>query len=594
MTLLLGAYTWEPSGEAAALAERLARQAAGPGEPQPRLVARTPRLACYAVERPDSASRAETWTGADGSVCVVAGRLLGADAAPRERLRPALEADPASAVGLDGCWIALSERPDGSALRFLSDPLGVAWLYLARHARGCLFSGDYAALLRALPEPPEVDEETALVTLALGYAPDERTCSRGVEMLPPGSLVEVSAGGTRTRATIAPSYGDGLAGLAEREKRDRLDAVLHEGLEAWCAGAPEPIVLSVSGGSDSRFALAHLLRSGRPFSCVTFGHPRSPDVRSARSVLRRAGLETSLYYDGDATSWDSWTRVIERLGTTGGFQWSGWADAWLAFVRTKGRAAILGYLGDAFSGKHLVDRPEHRGDWVENWISWSLDEGWSGSPYLTQETQRTLLASVRARIRAMAEGLAVAAPHQRALHLDLIGRQRRHVAAQPNLMARVVDSLPFFYTRAQSEFWTNLPYDDLRGQRLYLDYAAERFPRLFPPPRRPSLVERAVGVATNVAAARDPRLRRWLAPPEIDLARHVVDQRAGILRLLDGAAPMIDRWFDRTSLRRAVEGFPDGSPIGAGQVLRLANLLLVLQAGRASGAPPDREEGERR
>ena len=82
MTLLLGAYTWEPSGEAAALAERLARHATGPGEPTPRLVVQTQRLACYAVERSGSASRAETWTGADGSVCVVAGRMLGAGGAP--------------------------------------------------------------------------------------------------------------------------------------------------------------------------------------------------------------------------------------------------------------------------------------------------------------------------------------------------------------------------------------------------------------------------------------------------------------------------------------------------------------------------------
>ncbi|HEY7727227.1 MAG TPA: hypothetical protein VID50_02115 [Candidatus Eisenbacteria bacterium] len=586
MITLAGAFTWSRPDAGAGLAERLARRACRLPALAHRCVVRTPHLVCFAIERPGSAGRIETWRGEDGSTCLVGGRVLGAGGSLRSVFRPALEEEPGRAVDADGLWLALAVRAGGAGLRLQSDPLGVAWLYLARWEGGCLFSGDYGALLRTIPDTPQLDEETALVTLALSYAPDARTCARGVEMLPGGTLVEVSQRGTSILSTLAPPYGDRHSALPDSKKQELLEGVLEEGIHAWCDEAAPPLVLSLSGGNDSRFALAHLARRGNPPRCVTFGHPRSPDVRAARATARRAGLTTRIFYRRDVTSWPAWRRCIEQVGTTGGFQWSGWAEDWLAFVRESGGSALLGYLGDTYSGKNLADLPGHPDDWFENWIAWSLDEGWSGSPLLTTEAQRNMEAAVRERFRAIVEGLRVAYPHQIQVHLGLAGRLRRHVAAQPNLMARFVDPVLFFYTSAQRRFWTNLPYEDLRDQRLYLAYAANRFPRLFPPEHRASIPARAAGAARHWAISHAPSLRPWLAPPEIDIARHVTENRGQILELLEDAGPIVGHWFRFHALREALASFPTSRRITAFQAVRLASLLLVLQAGAPRGPDP--------
>lgn len=585
MIALAGAFTWNGSDRAAELAGRLAREVCRLPSLSARSVLGTPHVSCYAIERPGSASRIDSWTGEDGSACLVAGRLVGGAGPARDLFEPALGGGRAEAVDADGCWLALSAGADGAALRLHADPLGVAWLYLARSPEGILFSNDYGALLRTLPAAAPLDEETALVTLALSYAPDARTCAQGVEMLPPGSLVEASRRGIRTLSSLSPPYGDRHAGLTDDQKQEMLGSVLDTGVRNWCDGAARPLVLSLSGGSDSRFALAHLLRLGDPPRCVTFGHPGSPDVRAARAAARRAGLETRLFYRHDATSWPAWKRCIEQIGSTGGFQWSGWAEDWLAFVREIGGSVLLGYLGDTYSGKNLADLPQRPGDWFENWIAWSLDEGWSDSPLLTRQTQKRIETLVRERFHAVMDGIPFAYPHHIQMHLGLASRLRRHVAAQPNIMTRFVDPLLFFYTSAQRAFWTNVPYEDMRGQRLYLTYARRRFPDLFRPERRRVLAARAWGTARNLLIARAPLLRPWLAPPEIDLARHVTENRARIVALLDAAVPLVGHWFDVPALRSALHAFPAPGGLTRFQAMRLANLLLVLQAGTSSDAP---------
>lgn len=574
---LVGAFTWSDPSAASELAGQLAQRAACHPALTHRQVVQTSHLVGFAIERSGSASRVDAWLGEDGSSCLFAGRLVGAHTAPRDTFRAALERASLQAIDVDGCWLALAQRPDGASLLIHTDPLGISWLFLARWRDGYLFSGDFGALMRTLPETPGPDEESALVMLALGYSPDARTCAKGVELVPPGALLEISRRGEQILSTLGRPFGDRYAGWSDERKRDWLGDVMSAGLRAWCHDAARPLVLSLSGGYDSRFALAHLVRDGNPPRCVTFGHPRSPDVRSARAIARRAGLETNLYYNHDSTSWSAWRQSVERLGTTGGFQWSGWTDEWLAFVRRYGASAILGYLGDALSGKHLVDLPAHRGDWLENWIAWSLDGGWSGSPLLLPSAQKMMDEAVHERLRSIVGGLSVAYPHQLALHMDLAGRQRRHVAAQPNLMARVVDPILFFCTRAQVDFWANLSPDDLRHQRLYLAYARKHFPRLFPAEQRPSIVTRAMGVARNYAIRRVPRLRSWLAPLEIDTARHAVENREHFLALIDESMPLIGQWFRVPALRSALESVPASRAMTPTQALCLANLLVVLR-----------------
>jgi hypothetical protein len=96
-----------------------------------------------------------------------------------------------------------------------------------------------------------------------------------------------------------------------------------------------------------------------------------------------------------------------------------------------------------------------------------------------------------------------------------------------------------------------------------------------------------VGAAGNFLIPRIPSLRSWIAPPEIDTARHLIENRTRFLELLDESRALVGHWFHLPALREALRSFPVSRRITSFQAMRLANLLLVLQAGRSrvSGPP---------
>jgi hypothetical protein len=579
MTILAGALalrdSWSPHGAAKAAAERSCRY--------PTLAAHElisdRRIACYWI-RPEGQAREPVIVESPSSTTLI---LIGEVASPQASVsaaavfRPLVNpAAPLSALP-HGRWIALAHDRQSGGLRLMADPLGTAWLYLKRFEGGYVFASDFGAVASALPGRLTLDYDTVAAYLALGYTPDDRTCFDEITILPPGAVVELRPEGPIALRARRKTYGDQHASLTATAKYERLDGVLDRSIRDWCGSRGSDLVVSLSSGYDSRYGLALLQARGIAPRCMTFGHPRSNDARGARALCEALGLEFQLY-TGEGTSWATWQRCVEQAGVIGGFQWGGWAEDWLGRLARAGPAVLLGYLGDALSGKHLVQRPEHGGDWLRDWETWSLDEGWAGSPLLRPEADERLRRVARERLHQVAGEADVAFPHQRALHLDLHGRQRRFVAAQANLMARFVSPIPFFYTMDGIDFWGNLPYEDLRRQALYLSYARDRFPRLFGQARRrPTPARRAWGALTNLGFRLVPGLRQALAPGEINREAITARHRGEILGLLRAVVPLLEPLCEPARLTRAIEAYPRGADLNTVQLLRLVNLALLLR-----------------
>jgi hypothetical protein len=257
-------------------------------------------------------------------------------------------------------------------------------------------------------------------------------------------------------------------------------------------------------------------------------------------------------------------------------QWSGWAEQWLSFLRERASGAIIGYLGDALSGKHLHPTGETP-NWRADWVRWSAGP-WATSRFLSASAKQRFVTVAEQRFSELSAGATYALPHQQALHWDLHGRQRRWVASQPNLMYRYVAPVTFFCDDELYDFWTNVSQDDLLRQSLYLDYARSRLPKYFPRTTTATrLMQRVASkskrLLMTVTGASSP-----IRPPVVDRGRIVGQNQEKILALLEAQTPFAEQLLDVRALRTAVESLDTALPMDTQfslMVLQLVNLLMV-------------------
>jgi hypothetical protein len=476
-----------------------------------------------------------------------------------------------------GRWLAVEAEPRTGVVRIATDRLGLAWLYIGRLPAGYIFSSDYAAVAGAMKDGLSIDYDTLVLELALGYTTGEQTLFREIELVPPGAVIELGPAGLVTLHRTSSEYGDRFAGLTREKKYDRLDEIYDAIIEGSIKRLQPALMVSISAGYDSRYALASLHKHSVKPRLATFGHPQSDEVLGAQAVCSKIGLSTSLFRFPEP-EWEQWQRCIQLLGNTGMLQWSGWAESWLQFQRLHGRFAVIGYLGDALSGKHLgcVERDE--AGWLRFWQDWSTEGGWAESALLRPQARRRLQELLPVRLAGTAGEASFSFPHQQALHLDLFGRQRRWVATQPNLAARFLTPVLFFYDHRLLDFWSNLPVEDLIEQKLYLSYAQSRFPRLFPrgEGQPQSLVVRAIRKAARVAGAAISGRQAVQGPKVISHDDAILPNRQRILDLARRVAPLVEDVIDMGSFCEGVEQYGRAPSLPSAHIMRAVNVFLLL------------------
>lgn len=377
----------------------------------------------------------------------------------------------------DGLWTAFQWDQSSRTLTIATDPLGMMKVYMATVPGGYLFSSDFGALARAADIALTVDPRSVVAGAALGYFLGDRSIMNEITLLPPGALIRLDPAGKTIKQDLL-RYGDRYSGLPIAEKQRLLGERFGSLADRWLYPFAEESVLSISAGLDSRYALALLAEQGITIPMFTFGHPDSQEVMNARAVVARIGAQTT-NFDAFPTHWDSWLDSVLVLGEVGLVQWRGWADEWLELLRTHGQVVVTGNFGDALSGKHL-GLEEHAADqWLSAWIDMNTDDLAHVTPLLREPWASQVKEILAADMKGLADQAEYPLPHQLALHLDLYSRQRRLVSNQPNLIARYCAPCLYFYSHELIDFWTNVGWDDLVGQRLYRRYGAARYPELF-------------------------------------------------------------------------------------------------------------------
>jgi hypothetical protein len=538
-------------------------------------------IALYVVERSGDAPHVQHAQGSAGQEGWLVGDpnyLAGREGQGALDKKPCVDGAP-------GRWTWVERGASRGTVRIRTDRLGLAWVYVARTTDACVFSNHFGAVAAQLEGGLSVDEDVVLMELALGYTPDDRTVFKEINLLPAHATVEISPNGARLVDRDVPQYGDRDAGASDDEKFDQLEGIFTRITRQVVKPVHPGLVVSMSGGFDSRYSLAFLAEQCDIPDLFTFGDPDCAEVARAREVCEIARGSTTLFSPGEG-SWEQWRRSIHALGNAGMTQWSGWAESWLRLLSASGRYSMIGFLGDAISGKHLGERPPPDGNWLEGWVRWSMAGIRADSDELRGDARAQLQECVRAGLESTTNGASFAFPHQLALHLDLYGRQRRWVASQPNLIARFLTPVLFFYDEELIDFWANLPEHDLLGQRLYLGFARQRFPRLFPAGEgeSPRLLQRVLNKGRRLLRQDHGTDRSGYQVPVIDHRQIIVPNSERIRELAARVRPLVDSLIDMDVFLACLERCEHASGGDTSYVLRAVNLFLLLDLANRTGS----------
>jgi asparagine synthase (glutamine-hydrolysing) len=151
------------------------------------------------------------------------------------------------------------------------DAMGIKLIYYAIRGGTVWFGSEMRAVSAALHERPEVDPVAVNLFLRYRYTPSPLTIFKGIEKLPPGTMLIAENGQARTerwyRYTPVPF---------ETPKRD--DEAAEELLELYRAAvrrhliADVPVGILLSGGLDSGLLLALMNEHGGPWPAYTVGY----------------------------------------------------------------------------------------------------------------------------------------------------------------------------------------------------------------------------------------------------------------------------------------------------------------------------------
>lgn len=208
----------------------------------------------------------------------------------------------------DGDFLLVAvEKSSGEAF-VLTDAFARLPVYRARVGGAAVVSremGVVRSLAAAAGEPVGADRLGVAQTLLFGYRLGDRTLFDGVECLPPATRLRV--GGRRTRVFRHDFGSHRYAGDPVQSNARLLAGRFLDACERRAGDGP--VVVSLSGGLDSRAVLAGCTAAGVDARAATFdraGGATGDDVRAARDVAAVLGRPWQSYRVAATAAAEDW------------------------------------------------------------------------------------------------------------------------------------------------------------------------------------------------------------------------------------------------------------------------------------------------
>lgn len=363
--------------------------------------------------------------------------------------------------------------------RLESDAMGLKPAYVAHVAGGTLLGSRIRDVLQLFPELLHPTDTTALYEMLGFWGPlANRTLHRKIRRTPPGCRYHWTPESGLTldcgRAfQPAPVVGVQFVDVAEAAIHDAARKAVAEKTK----GAVRPLVLSLSGGFDSRYlaALCHDLHID--VSAVTHGLRHHREYRSTRAVAQLLGLRLHASgYRRDVTL-DELPAFLDAM--------EGTADpAALSIMNVfdpacaPGTPILHGFYGDHLAGAHLA---HYRGNELTSREAVAdavirhyfppdrpdVRRAFQPAPDL-DEVRDDVLSGLRTDCQA----------YQAYAMWYSDNRTRRFVASQAALLGKRYDVVMPFYDRALFGLWSSLPPIARRDRHLFRLLLARHYPAL--------------------------------------------------------------------------------------------------------------------
>jgi asparagine synthase (glutamine-hydrolysing) len=411
-------------------------------------------------------------------------------------------ADHAALSAINGPFAAAVARSD-SSVTILTDRYRHYPVYIHVTPDLVVASTDIRPLV-ALLDSPEVDRESVELLLRCGELIDRMTLVRGIELLPPATIVSISATSAGERRYWRMRHDADQKTRFDDLARNIGDA-LHAATSRIQRASPS-LAITLSGGLDSRFILA-LCENPAQIPSFTWGNPGCRDIQCAAAFARRIGSPHTIRHWEPEAFPPLWSKGAELTAGSFGVE-SMYMLPFVGLLQSHANVILNGLAGDAFLGGNFL-----RLSWMRERNLRSLGAA-SWRWRVTEEQDRavsSLLGGPGTGRERWVESIA------RELHGRPVDRLNdwlyenrvfRNTNSGTMLLRSAVESHAPFFDREVADLLLATPHEYKFKHRLYLAVLNRAAPQAAAVPWQRTNIPPSWGFAANTASMAFQRIAK--------------------------------------------------------------------------------------
>lgn len=187
--------------------------------------------------------------------------------------------------------VILADRGDRSC-RVISDRLGSRVLFVAEDGPRVTFASEVKGVVAGRGTPTRAGGLGLLQLLASGAHVGDRTWLEGIQVLCPGTILDLRPSGRSRRRYFKLHFREGGPEMAEDAYVEGFTQNLRVATERCMRHRPgHKVAITLSGGLDSRSVALAIDPSHLPLTSLTYGAAESPDAMYAAELARVIGLD---------------------------------------------------------------------------------------------------------------------------------------------------------------------------------------------------------------------------------------------------------------------------------------------------------------
>ena len=260
---------------------------------------------------------------------------------------------------IDGYYSACLYDKHNKKVYLFSDRMGLRFLYYYCKNGIFAFASETKSLLvlKELDKTLDVEAINTFLDTPIGFFPQDRTYFENIKLIKPSSIITYDIENQKLTQEYYWKFSDiKQQKISYKKAIDKLHDILLNSMRKRLRGInQEDILLSLSGGLDSRLCLALCLECGvKPSYVWTMGKENSLDAYIAKIVCDKVGLEHHHFVMNKDNWFEPRTNAIWL--TDGFFNFSDTHGIeFYDEIAKHGRISLDGYMGDVILGGGFKD-----------------------------------------------------------------------------------------------------------------------------------------------------------------------------------------------------------------------------------------------